>query len=379
MAFDGKPPQAGSSPDHGNETPPTHVIDAGEGVLVVPGGGSLLVADFVRSGSDLLVLAPDGDRILIKGYFALEFPPTLMTSGGAALQPDLVAALAGPVAPGQYAQSEDVIQAEPIGRVEESVGDVSATRADGSQARLDVDSSVYQGDIIETSADGAVGILFIDSSTFSLGEDARMVLDEMIFDPTNMEGSSVFSVVQGVFVFVSGDIASNNPDEMVVRTPVATLGIRGTKVAGYAAMEGEENRVVLLGEEDWSVGELVISNASGQVVLSEANQGTVITSSLLSPKEPYIFSSAEIQSDFGRAISTLSSVQVRQAATRAERNDDPSNRQNDSDDDDAPTEEELEELAAIEPEAGEEAAGWMKGCSACSGWILSVCWHLRPN
>jgi len=57
VAYDGKPPLAGGSPDHGNETPPTHVIDAGEGVLVVPGGSNLLVADFVRNGSDLLVLA----------------------------------------------------------------------------------------------------------------------------------------------------------------------------------------------------------------------------------------------------------------------------------------------------------------------------------
>ena len=46
-------------------------------------------------------------------------------------------------------------------------------------------------------------------------------------------------------VFVSGEIAANNPDEMLVRTPVATIGVRGTKVGGMAAQEGELNSVVL--------------------------------------------------------------------------------------------------------------------------------------
>ena len=89
---------------------------------------------------------------------------------------------------------------------------------------------MFQGDIIETADAGALAIVFIDETTFSLGEDARMVLDELIFDPASQEGSSSFSVVQGVFVFVSGEIAANNPDSMEVRTPVATLGIRGLSV-----------------------------------------------------------------------------------------------------------------------------------------------------
>ena len=42
-----------------------------------------------------------------------------------------------------------------------------------------------------------------------------MVLDELIFDPTSLEGSSSFSVIQGVYVFVSGEIAANNPDKMM--------------------------------------------------------------------------------------------------------------------------------------------------------------------
>ena len=68
--------------------------------MVVPHGALLLVANFVRQGADLLLVGSDGTKIIIKGYFALDHPPALMTEGGAMLAPDLVARLAGPLAPG---------------------------------------------------------------------------------------------------------------------------------------------------------------------------------------------------------------------------------------------------------------------------------------
>jgi hypothetical protein len=76
-----------------------------------------------------------------------------------------------------------------------------------------------------------------------------MVLDELIYDSETNEGTSAISVVQGVFSFVSGAIAKSGPDAMTIRTPVATIGIRGTKVAVKAGAEGEENVITLLEEE----------------------------------------------------------------------------------------------------------------------------------
>jgi len=262
--------------------------------IIVPGGSFLLLADFVRQGSDLLLVGPDGTQVLIQGYFDLAEPPALATEGGAMIAPDLAARLAGPLAPGQYAAAGDGIEDQPIGRVDETIGEATATRVDGTTVSLQKDSAVFQGDIIETEGDGAIAIVFIDQTTFSLGEDARMVLDELIFDPTSQEGSSSFSVIQGVFVFVSGEIAEHNPEAMEVRTPVATLGIRGTKVAGYAAQEGEENKIALLSEGDGEVGELLVYNPSGNVVLDQANETTIISSVFLAPEDTFISSDEEI-------------------------------------------------------------------------------------
>lgn len=228
-----------------------HVVDisAGADQLLMPDGFALLLASFDRAGADLVLTAPDGTVVLVQGYFDLASPPALMTSGGALIDASMASMLAGPLAPGQYAQADSALEAQPIGRVEEASGDVRVTRADGTQDTLTQDSPVYQGDVLVTGDDAAVSIAFVDATEFSLGENGRMVLDELIFDPTTLEGSSTFSVVQGVFVFVSGEIAANNPDEMIVRTPVATIGVRGTGVGGEAAQEGELNTVVLLPKE----------------------------------------------------------------------------------------------------------------------------------
>ncbi len=354
------------------------VVLAVDGVetIIVPGGSFLLLADFVRQGGDLLLVGPDGTQVLIQGYFDLAEPPALVTEGGAMIAPDLAARLAGPLAPGQYAAAGDAIEDQPIGRVDETIGEATATRVDGTTVSLQKDSPVFQGDIIETEGDGAIAIVFIDETTFSLGEDARMVLDELIFDPASQEGSSSFSVIQGVFVFVSGEIAENNPDAMLVKTPVATLGIRGTKVAGYAAQEGEENKIALLSEGDGEVGELLVYNPSGQVVLSEVNETTIVSSVFMAPQDTYISSDEEIF-DLANQASRVLPEELRIGDPDAERDGEGGREGRDAEQGAAEegeeseegeegelaeeegevTEEELAALYEVEPAAGGEEGG----------------------
>ena len=136
-----------------------------------------------------------------------------------------------------------------------------------------------QGDVLETDADSRIGLVFSDRTTFALGENARMALDEFIYDPATHEGTSAVSVVKGVFVFVSGQIAAHNPDEMTARTPTTVIGIRGTKVAGKAA-EGEKSTFVLLSDEDGSVGTIVVRTLVGEIVINTADYTVLVRSAL---------------------------------------------------------------------------------------------------
>ena len=282
--------------------------------VVVPLGDFLLTAEYGREGSDLSLTGADGTQVLIQDYFAQAEPPLLLTEGGARIAPEIASRLAGSVAPGQYADTGDGPAAQPIGTVDAIEGTVTVIRADGTVVVLEPGAPVMQGDVIETGEDGAINIVFIDASTFAMDAEGRMVLDEFIFDPASQEGSSAFTVVQGVFSFVSGEIAKTGPDAMVVDTPTATIGIRGTEVAVRAGAEGEQTVITLLAEDDGAVGEIIVSNAAGTQILNLANQTTIVTSSLVAPSVPQIMSRGELSELFGTDFEALTSQDFRDSS-----------------------------------------------------------------
>jgi hypothetical protein len=95
---------------------------------------------------------------------------------------------------------------------------------------LQVDSRVAQGDVVQTGSDSALGIVFDDGAVFNLNADARMVLNELVYEPGGNSNSMLFSLVQGTFAFVAGQVAPTG--EMRIDSPVATMGVRGTSCLG---------------------------------------------------------------------------------------------------------------------------------------------------
>lgn len=218
----------------GAQLPP---IQANGASVVVPDAHLLFTAEFSRIGDDLLLTGQDGTVLLIKDYFALDAPPMLLSPLGAMLSADLVAVLVGPRAPGQYAQAGAPEGAEPIGQVESLSGTAQVTRADGVTVQLNVGDPVFQGDVVQTGAGSTLGITFVDGTVFSLSAGARMVLHSMVYDPDGTSNSMLFNLIQGTFVFVTGQVAPTG--SMRVETPVATIGIRGTTpIVKISAVDG---------------------------------------------------------------------------------------------------------------------------------------------
>jgi hypothetical protein len=124
---------------------------------------------------------------------------------------------------------------KPIGKVVTVKGTVTIQHVNavvvqvalGKQPGLTkVGDSVYLGDIVQTAADGRVGIAFTDGSAFDMSSNARMVLNEFVYNPNSKSNSTLFSLTKGTFTFVAGNIAKTG--DMKIDTPVATMGIRGT-------------------------------------------------------------------------------------------------------------------------------------------------------
>ena len=312
-----------------------HVVDATGGSARLADTATLLHGSYSRLGHDLVIEAPDGSRTLVTGFFTGGRPADLSGPGGEVLSGSVVARLAGAAGPVQVAQAgvvEALPQAQAIGIVTRMDGEVFAVRGDGTRVQLQSGAQVYQGDVIQTGADGAIGITFADNTEFSLGAGGRMVLDEMIFDPDSGQGNSSFSLVSGVFSFVSGQIAKTGPDAMQVKTPVATIGIRGTKgviqVREGDAGDGGDTpvsmEIALLDS-----GEIVVRLLNGQMqTLNTINTGLQITNfaaadALLGGGDTsirvFVVDSAYIASnpDLGRTLNYLPSSQPGQYDTPA--------------------------------------------------------------
>ncbi|MDF1748756.1 MAG: FecR domain-containing protein [Alphaproteobacteria bacterium] len=261
-----------SDADSGAQVDIVASFDARDGDSVsLPDITYIYDADYVRQGSDLLLIKPDGTAIQIENYFAVEITPDILGAGGRRLTPELVESFLHPVAPNQMAAlTENQIaqaQGNSIGTVETITGDVYAVRPDGTRVLLQAGDPVFQGDQIETADGASIKMTFIDGTLFTLGGDARLALDEMVFNPATSSGESAFSILQGGFLFVSGQIAQNNPNDMTVTTPVATIGIRGTIVTGEVSGDqlstGETFRFTVVD------GEIAVTAGSQTIVLSE--------------------------------------------------------------------------------------------------------------
>jgi hypothetical protein len=85
---------------------------------------------------------------------------------------------------------------------------------------------VYRGDTIETGPDGKLGVAFADGTSFSVSPNARMEVNEFVYDPHGHSNSSLMSLTKGTFTFLAGEVAHTG--SMKVDTPVGTMGIRGT-------------------------------------------------------------------------------------------------------------------------------------------------------
>ena len=144
---------------------------------------------------------------------------------------DLVTRLAGPNAPGQYAQAGAPAGAQVIGKVERVGGSATVQHANGVVEQLNVGDVVLKADVVMTNDGSSCTLSLIDGSTFSMGPSARMILGELLYNSSSTSNSALISLVKGSVTFVAGQVAHTG--NMMVDTPVAVLGIRGTTVGAY--------------------------------------------------------------------------------------------------------------------------------------------------
>ncbi len=127
----------------------------------------------------------------------------------------------------------------------------SAVGAVGKQVKSG--EPIFLGNAIKSGAESGLQILLLDQTTFTIGPDSELVIDEFVYNPGQGGGKVTATVAKGVFRFVTGQVARENPSNMLVRLPSGTIGIRGTIAMGQvvpgatAGARPQVQEVILVG------------------------------------------------------------------------------------------------------------------------------------
>ena len=239
------------------------------GEVMLPEGFNIATADYGYAGADLMLTAEDGAMVVIRGFLSGGNPPALATPQGAHLNGEAAVRLAG-VHAGAVASSP-----EPVGHVITAGGAVFVIRADGSREELAAGSPLFPGDILESGIDGALGIVLADETTFAMAAGGRMIIEEATYDSETQTGSVSLTVLYGSYTFTGGLAAKNNPDAMTIHTLTADIGIHDAQ-AGINIPDGMKLTVAIMENAQGLIGEVVISNSAGILVLDIFNQYVIV-------------------------------------------------------------------------------------------------------
>ncbi|MEO3429535.1 FecR domain-containing protein [Pelagibius sp. CAU 1746] len=106
-------------------------------------------------------------------------------------------------------------------------GQAFALRAD-QRSELGIGAPIFVQDVVETEA-GSIGLTFKDGSRISIGPNSRVQFTQFDFTPTEGRLAFIIDIFRGTLHYISGVIAKLSPDAVQVRTPVATVAVRGTR------------------------------------------------------------------------------------------------------------------------------------------------------
>ena len=165
-----------------------------------------------------------------------------------------------------------------------SIGNVDQVEGKGVIDRnktdipFDQELEIEQYDTVKTG-NGKVGILFIDDTRVDVTQHSKLIIDEFVYDPNTKKGKLNLSAKLGTIKYASGQIAKTSRQDIIITTPTATIGVRGTDFS-MTIDELGGSTIILLPSCDVNgnclVGEISVESAAGQVILNQAFQATQV-------------------------------------------------------------------------------------------------------
>lgn len=173
-----------------------------------------------------------------------------------------------------------------IGNITTHEGSGEVIRKDGGRLVASLSLDIHSYDDVRTG-NGKLEITFDDGSTVKLSANSKLVIDEFVFDPNPKKSKMAFKVAAGTARFATGKLGLVDKNKIKIRTPTATIGIRGTDFTTTVDEIGR-SLVVLLPDADGVVGEVVVESLVDSVTLNEAFQATMVSTAEAAPTEPVV-------------------------------------------------------------------------------------------
>ena len=165
-----------------------------------------------------------------------------------------------------------------------SIGNVDQVEGKGvidrnkTDITIEQELEIEQYDTVKTG-NGKVGILFVDDTRVDVTQHSKLIIDEFVYDPNTKKGKLNLSAKLGTIRYASGQIAKTSRQDIVITTPTATIGVRGTDFS-MTIDELGGSTIILLPSCDTQgnclVGEISVESAAGQVILNQAFQATQV-------------------------------------------------------------------------------------------------------
>lgn len=181
-----------------------------------------------------------------------------------------------------------VANANPIGEITEQKGYAGLQR-DGEKTVISASElpDVLMYDTAQTQ-NGRMKIVFSGSEELDLTEHSKVWIDEVYYDPDPSLSKMSLRMAQGTARFASGFGGKIKKANIDIRTPTATIAVRGTDFT--TSIDELGRSLVILLPDRWGApsGEVIVSNAGGMVVLDEAYQATMVSTYDDSPTKPVV-------------------------------------------------------------------------------------------
>ena len=190
-----------------------------------------------------------------------------------------------------------------VSQASANIGTVTELKGSGEIVREsnvvgDSEGTTLQSMDTARTKKGKMRLDFIDDTRVDVIDNSILVIDDFVYDPASGTGKLDMRAALGTVRYASGQIAKNSRQSVRVRTPSATISVRGTDFI-MVVNEIGGSMVTLLPSCDTQgfcvTGEIKVETDEGFVIMNQAFQATQVSHRGQMPSNPVIIDLGEDQ------------------------------------------------------------------------------------